>query len=80
MIINPRLIGCLKVIYELDKSISNFIKARRLSGLHDIKIDSLRGQTFLTVLELNVKVFFKIEVFIPGSSIVTNSPLLFESL
>ena len=68
------------MIYELDKSISNFIKARRLSGLYDIKIDSLRGQTFLTVLELNVKVFFKIEVFIPGSSIVTNSPLLFESL
>ena len=41
----------------------------------------LIGQTFLTVLQLNVKVLFRIERFIPDSILVIiNSPILFVSL
>ena len=39
LILNQRVIGCLKVIYYLDKLKNNFIKTRALSGIRDTKID-----------------------------------------
>ena len=38
LIFSQRKTECIKVIYQLDKSESNFIKTRALSGIHDIKI------------------------------------------